>query len=219
MMRLLLAQIKKVSLLLVAVPIVLMLFSLIAPNRAISDIIVKNTTISPISATAATTTNTTVTVGISNSTSLSSPSPTTNSTMTNSTSFTACCTPILLAPIATTTGNNVYVVWPSNKTGHFEILFRASSDNGKTFSDKVKLNNNNNSTQHVNSFDPQIAASSNNHVYVSWWQDYGNGTRIPFFRASDDGGHTFGPILSLPDNGPIPTQHNTNQNTTEGSNS
>jgi hypothetical protein len=36
-------------------------------------------------------------------------------------------------PIASS-GNNVYVVWPSNKTtADFEIMFKASTDGGKTF--------------------------------------------------------------------------------------
>jgi hypothetical protein len=108
--------------------------------------------------------------------------------------------PILLAPMATS-GNNVYVAWPSNLTGHLEILFRASSDNGQTFLDKVNLSN----TPNVDSIDPQIATSGNQ-VYISWWEDYGNGTRVPFFKASIDNGQTFGSVLSLSDNGPIPVQ-------------
>jgi hypothetical protein len=108
--------------------------------------------------------------------------------------------PILLAPMATS-GNNVYVVWPSNLTGHLEIFFRASSDNGQTFVDKVNLSN----TPNVDSIDPQIATSAN-HVYISWWEDYGNGTRVPFLKASNDNGQTFQPVLSLSDNGPIPVQ-------------
>lgn len=110
--------------------------------------------------------------------------------------------PVLLAPMATS-GNNVYVVWPSNATGHLEILFRASSDNGQTFADKVNLSN----TQNVDSIDPEIVTSGN-HVYISWWEDYGNGTRVPFFKASDDNGLTFESVLSLSDNGPIPVQDN-----------
>jgi hypothetical protein len=110
--------------------------------------------------------------------------------------------PILLAPMATS-GNNVYVAWPSNLTGHLEILFRASSDNGQTFLDKVNLSN----TPNVDSIDPQIATSGNQ-VYISWWEDYGNGTRVPFFKASIDNGQTFGSVLSLSDNGPIPVQDN-----------
>lgn len=115
-------------------------------------------------------------------------------------------TPILLAPMATS-GTNVYVVWLSNLTGHFEILFRVSSDNGQTFVDKVNLSN----TPNVDSIDPQIAASGND-VYISWWEDYGNGTRVPFFKASNDNGRTFDSVLSLSDNGPIPVQENNNIN-------
>ena len=114
--------------------------------------------------------------------------------------------PILLAPMATS-GTNVYVVWLSNLTGHLEILFRVSSDNGQTFVDKVNLSN----TPNVDSIDPQIAAAGND-VYISWWEDYGNGTRVPFFKASNDNGRTFESVLSLSDNGPIPVQENNNIN-------
>jgi hypothetical protein len=112
--------------------------------------------------------------------------------------------PVLLAPMATS-GNNVYVVWPSNQTGHLEIVFRASSDNGQTFTDKVNLSN----TPNVDSIHPEIAASGNN-VFISWWEDFGNGTRVPFLKASNDNGLTFGSVLSLSDNGPLPVQNNNN---------
>jgi hypothetical protein len=108
--------------------------------------------------------------------------------------------PVLLAPIASS-GNNVYIAWPSNQTGHLEILFRASSDNGQTFIDKVNLSN----TPNVDSIDPQLSTSGN-HVYVSWWEDYGNGTRVPFFTASNDNGRTFQSAMALSDDGPIPVQ-------------
>jgi hypothetical protein len=114
--------------------------------------------------------------------------------------------PVLLAPMATS-GNNVYVVWPSNQTGHLEIVFRASSDNGQTFTDKVNLSN----TPNMDSIDPEIAASGS-HVFISWWEDFGNGTRVPFLKASNDNGLTFGSILSLSDNGPLPVQNNSNSN-------
>jgi hypothetical protein len=120
--------------------------------------------------------------------------------------------PVLLAPMATS-GNNVYVVWPSNQTGHLEIVFRASSDNGQTFTDKVNLSN----TPNVDSIDPEIAASGNN-VFISWWEDFGNGTRVPFLKASNDNGLTFGSVLSLSDNGALPVQNNNNSNSNSNNN-
>jgi hypothetical protein len=121
--------------------------------------------------------------------------------------------PVLLAPMATS-GNNVYVVWPSNQTGHLEIVFRASSDNGQTFTDKVNLSN----TPNMDSIDPEIAASGS-HVFISWWEDFGNGTRVPFLKVSNDNGLTFGSVLSLSDNGPLPVQNNNNNNNNNNINS
>src|SRR5215212_11414156 len=43
----------------------------------------------------------------------------------------------VFVPIATS-GNNVYLVWPSNKTtADFEIMFKASTDGAKTFGTKI----------------------------------------------------------------------------------
>jgi hypothetical protein len=95
------------------------------------------------------------------------------------------------APIATS-GNNVYLVWPSNKTGDFEILFRASSDGGKTFGPKINLSN----STGVNSVDQEIAATANS-VYITWWDVLQNGTRTPMFIASNDNGKTFGQKLMI----------------------
>ena len=44
------------------------------------------------------------------------------------------------APIATS-GNNIYIAWWTNKTGNDEVMFRASTDGGKTFGDKINLSN------------------------------------------------------------------------------
>jgi hypothetical protein len=44
-------------------------------------------------------------------------------------------------------------------------MFKASSDGGKTFSDKMNLSN----TPNSESQDVQIAASGNN-LYISWWE-------------------------------------------------
>ena len=56
--------------------------------------------------------------------------------------------PVLLAPVATS-GNNVYLVWSSNKSGNYEIMFRASSDHGQTFGNKINLSNSTSESQNV----------------------------------------------------------------------
>jgi hypothetical protein len=65
------------------------------------------------------------------------------------------------APIAIS-GNNVYIAWWSNKTGNNEVMFRASTDNGVTFGNKINLSN----TTEADSEDAEIAASGNK-VYVT----------------------------------------------------
>ena len=100
------------------------------------------------------------------------------------------------APIATS-GENAYITWWSNKTGNEEVMFRASTDNGATFGDKMNLSN----TTEADSDDAEIAASGDN-VYVSWWER-NETSDTPVARVSNDNGATFGPILMLATNGTI----------------
>jgi len=97
---------------------------------------------------------------------------------------------IVNAPI-TTSGNNVYLAWSSNKTGNDEVMFKASADNGKTFGNKINLSN----SPKSDSQDAQIAAAGNN-VYISWWERNAT-TNEPVLRASNDNGKTFGPPFIL----------------------
>jgi hypothetical protein len=98
------------------------------------------------------------------------------------------------APIATSGDNNVYVVWSSNKTGNDEVMFKASTDAGKTFGDKMNLSNSSQS----DSQDVQIAAAGSN-VYITWWER--NQTmNEPVMRVSSDNGKTFGEIIKLSGN-------------------
>jgi len=85
-------------------------------------------------------------------------------------------------------GKNLYVVWWGNGTGNFEVIFKASNDNGKTFGDKINLSNSTNGTSGAAS----VAASGNN-VYV---------TRV-YVRTSNDNGKTFEPEITLTDYTPI----------------
>ncbi len=93
--------------------------------------------------------------------------------------------------------NDVYVAWWTNKTGNDEVMYRMSSDAGKTFTDKVNLSN----TPNSDSVDVEISADEGR-VAVSWWER--NQTlNDPVIRISNDNGKTFGPLLKLATNGTI----------------
>jgi hypothetical protein len=95
------------------------------------------------------------------------------------------------APMATSGNNNVYVAWWSNKTGNDEVMFKASTDGGKTFANKMNLSN----TPKSESQDVEISAAGNN-VYVTWWER--NQTmNEPVMRVSNDNGKTFGKDIML----------------------
>jgi hypothetical protein len=55
---------------------------------------------------------------------------------------------------------NVYVAWPSNKTGNNEVMFKALTDGGKTFGNKTNLSN----TPNVGSINAEIAAAGKKHL-------------------------------------------------------
>lgn len=103
------------------------------------------------------------------------------------------------APIAIS-GDNVYIVWFSDKnmpSNNSEVFFRASTNGGATFGDKVNLSN----TTTTDSVDAEIAADGDE-VIVTWWER-NQTSNEPVFRASVDNGLTFGPLLELGTNGTI----------------
>ncbi len=97
-----------------------------------------------------------------------------------------------------TSGDNVYIAWGSNNTGHPDIMFRASTDGGKTFGEKINLSN----TSNVDSVDREIAASGSN-VFVAWWERGNQTNNEAVMKISTDNGKTFGPMLKLAANGTI----------------
>jgi hypothetical protein len=100
---------------------------------------------------------------------------------------------------AVVSGDNVYLAWWTNKTANNleEVMFRASTDGGATFGDKINLSN----TTDSDSWRVEIAGEGPN-VLVSWWET--NETAdTPVARISTDSGQTFGPMLMLATNGTI----------------
>jgi len=109
------------------------------------------------------------------------------------------------APVVVS-GNNIYVVWWTNKTGNNdEVMFRESTDNGKTFSDKINLSNSSKS----DSVDAMIDADGDK-IAVTWWER-NQATNEPVMRVSNDSGKSFGEIIML-------SSSSNNNNATSGSN-
>jgi len=94
-------------------------------------------------------------------------------------------------PIAVS-GNNLYMAWPNNDTGHWSVFFAKSTDGGKTFKTMMISAPNKENTIDQNT---EICASESN-VYVTWWTNK-TGTLMPVFRASNDGGNTFAKAITL----------------------
>ncbi len=95
------------------------------------------------------------------------------------------------------TGDNVYVAWWTNETGNDEVLFRASTDGGTSFGDKINLSN----TTDADSTRVEIDSDADS-VVVTWWET--NQTNdTPVMRVSNDNGESFGPLLRLATNGTI----------------
>jgi hypothetical protein len=95
------------------------------------------------------------------------------------------------------TGDNVYVAWWTNETGNDEVMFRASSDAGQTFGDRINLSN----TTDADSTRVEIDSDADS-VVVTWWET-NQTSDTPFMKVSNDNGETFGPQLELATNGTI----------------
>ena len=92
-------------------------------------------------------------------------------------------------------GTNVYVAWPDNTPGNFDILFRASTNGGATFTPSLSQPAANLSNNPGGSIEPQLATSGNG-VCLSW-RDSTLGNSQIFFRSSSNNGATFTPVVNL----------------------
>jgi hypothetical protein len=101
-----------------------------------------------------------------------------------------------------TSGENVYIVWASNKTGTPDVMFRASTDGGQTYDDKINLSNSTDAdSTDADSTDAAISAEGGS-VTVTWWET-NETSQDPIARTSADNGATFGPAMNLATNGTI----------------
>ena len=100
---------------------------------------------------------------------------------------------------ASVSGDNIYVAWWTNNTSNNneEVNFRASTDGGQTFGEKINLSN----TTDKDSSRVEIDADGDT-VLVTWWES-NQTSDTPVMRISNDNGETFGPLLTLAANGTI----------------
>ncbi|HEX2169994.1 MAG TPA: hypothetical protein VHF65_06820 [Nitrososphaera sp.] len=96
-------------------------------------------------------------------------------------------------------GDNIYIAWWTKNTenGNEEVMFRASTDSGATFSNSTNLSN----TTNADSVDAEIAAEGET-IIVTWWER-NQTSNVPVARVSNDVGETFGPLLMLGMNGTL----------------
>ena len=97
-------------------------------------------------------------------------------------------------PQIATYGNNVYAIWADDSSGNREVLFTRSQDKGNSFESISNLSNNTS-----DSFNQEIAVFGDN-VYVVWLDRGENGDTNILFRASADGGATFGNMVNISNN-------------------
>ena len=90
--------------------------------------------------------------------------------------------------------NKVYAIWADDSSGDREVLFTMSQDNGSTFE---TINNLSNNTS--DSFNQEIDVFGDD-VYVVWLDQAEDGTTNILFRASADGGATFGNTVNISSN-------------------
>jgi hypothetical protein len=86
----------------------------------------------------------------------------------------------------------VHVAWIDDSLGNKDILIARSIDNGTTFSEAINLSN----TTNTNSRNIELSAFENN-VYAVWLDEDEQGSGIILFRASNDGGETFGSPITI----------------------
>ena len=108
-------------------------------------------------------------------------------------------------PGSTLFKDRLYAVWTDFRTRRFEILLSWSSDKGKTWSNPVVINDDRpwpDPTKGPDNITPNVVVNKDGVVGVSWYDrrdasdDLGWTIR---FRASADGGETWGPSVKVSD--------------------
>jgi hypothetical protein len=90
-------------------------------------------------------------------------------------------------PAIAASGDNVYVAWSDKTPGNAEIIFRASTDRGETFTAKSKGRLSNTDSASIT---PRVASNGDS-VYVVWVERGGSAKTDIYLRASHNSGASF----------------------------
>ncbi|MGB0383472.1 MAG: exo-alpha-sialidase, partial [Ardenticatenaceae bacterium] len=97
--------------------------------------------------------------------------------------------------VAVDANGTVYATWEDNRNADQDIYFATSTDNGQSWSADVKINDDAGGTWQYN---PSMAVSPNNTLYVSW-ADNRNGNQDVYFASSTNGGATWSANVKVND--------------------
>jgi hypothetical protein len=100
-------------------------------------------------------------------------------------------------PAIAASGDNVYVAWSDKTPGNAEIIFRASTDGGETFTAKSKGRLSNTDSASIT---PRVASNGDS-VYVVWVERGGSAKTDIYLRASHNSGASFENIKNLSNSG------------------
>ena len=95
-------------------------------------------------------------------------------------------------PQSLTSGQYSYIVWSEGDEDGRYILFKRSTDGGKTYGDVLRLSPGIPSAV----FNPKVSSAGNN-VYVVWQGDSQSGNQDILMRKSTDNGKTFAKVINV----------------------
>ena len=94
-------------------------------------------------------------------------------------------------PQIASVGDIIYVAWVDDSSGKREIMFRESTDGGKTFTNSIPVSQNSMGPYHV-----ELAAEGKN-VYIVWNSFDVDASNMVLLSKSDDAGKTFGELREI----------------------
>ena len=102
-----------------------------------------------------------------------------------------------ISPSVAVDGNNVHVIWMSDKTGCYELYYRKSSDRGTTWGPEVQLTEIDGNSSCTSGYNKAIAVTGEKVRVV--WMDQRDGNWEIYYKESTDGGATWSDDVRLTD--------------------